>query len=244
MERRKYQYRCVASSLEGLIQQVAVAYVARGYHFWVTGEVCKRISPEEHDRRLLEKFDVSRSKWSRYRRRQRGIASGRELANVQYIRFEDRWWLLATRGEHKFFDVHGVSESDVIRRVPEYHDVRKKPICYGGYSIGWYGRVSVRMTKRGYRELNQYYISLAQNLHSSERLEKEFWRGPFEPYGGVTRQMFAILRGVNKVRKVAGLGPAQRGCIRVKRKSVKPFDGFCRLKAGEDGRREDLRLVA
>lgn len=244
MGRGKYQYRCVASSLEGLIQQVAVAYVARGYHFWVAGEVCKRISPEEHDRRLLEKFEVSRSKWSRYRRRQRGIASGRELANVQYIRFEDRWWLLATRGEHKFFDVHGVSESDGKRSVPEYHDVRKKPICYGGYSIGWYGRVSVRMTGKGYRELKQYYISLAQNLHSSERLEKEFWMGPFEPYGGVTRQMFAILRRVNKVRKVAGLETAQRGCIRVMRKAVKPFEGPHGVMTGKKSGREDFRLAA
>ena len=49
-------------------------------------------------------------------------------------------------------------------------------------------------------------------------------RAPFEPYGGVTRQMFAILRAVNRVRKTAGLSMVPRDCIRVRRQVVRPFD--------------------
>ena len=33
------QYRCVASSPEGLVQQVAVSYLRHGYWFYVTGRI-------------------------------------------------------------------------------------------------------------------------------------------------------------------------------------------------------------
>lgn len=222
MGQRKYQYQCVAKSLEGLVQQVAVGYVARGYRFWVSGTVPPRLSNESHDQRLLEKFDVAKSKWSRYRRKQRGRAAGRELANVQYIRFADYWLLLATKGEHRFFIEHGVREG---RANPEYHDIRERPISYGGYSIGWNrDRLSVRMTPRAYRELKDYYLSLATKLHSAEAVEADLNKAPFEPYGGVTRQMFSIWRAVNRARGVGGLKQVSKDCLRVKRKSVKPFE--------------------
>ena len=221
LRQRKYQYQYVAQSLEGLIQQVAVGYVARGYQFWVSGTVPRRLSCEEHDRRLIEKFEIAKSKWSRYRRKQRGKAAGREFANVQYIRLADFWLILATKGEHRFFIEHGVKEG---RTVPEYQDIRERPISYGGYSIGWNrDRLTVRMTPRAYQELKDYYLAMATRFHSVEMVEVEFSKGPFEPYGGVTRQMFSILRAVNRARGVAGLKQVSNECIRVKRKSLKPF---------------------
>ena len=39
------QYRCKAVSVEGFIQQLAVAYVSRGYLFYVSGKI-----PESKDR--------------------------------------------------------------------------------------------------------------------------------------------------------------------------------------------------
>jgi hypothetical protein len=68
-------YKWEATSLEGLVQQLAVAYIARRYFFYVSGRVPQRLSPSEHDRRMLEKFDVARSKWSRYRRTKRTARS-------------------------------------------------------------------------------------------------------------------------------------------------------------------------
>ena len=33
------EYRCVATSLEGFIQQLAVSYVGKGYFYYATGRV-------------------------------------------------------------------------------------------------------------------------------------------------------------------------------------------------------------
>lgn len=53
-------YKWKATTLEGFIQQLAVAYVARKYFFYVTGRVPERRSAAEHDERMLAKFDVAR----------------------------------------------------------------------------------------------------------------------------------------------------------------------------------------
>ena len=67
MQGKRVNYKWEATTLEGFIQQLAVAYVARRYFFYVSGLVPPRLSWEEQDQRLLAKFDVARSKWSRYR---------------------------------------------------------------------------------------------------------------------------------------------------------------------------------
>jgi hypothetical protein len=138
-------YKWNATTLEGFIQQLAVAYVARKYFFYVTGRVPERLTAGEHDERMLAKFDVARSKWSRYRRRQQRGPDGFPLANVQYLRYRDFWVLLATAGHHRFFDEHCRADGRGVGR--QYRDVREKPIAFGGYSIGWRGRVTVRLSE-------------------------------------------------------------------------------------------------
>ncbi len=219
-------YKWEATSLEGFVQQLAVGYVARRYFFYVSGQVPGRLSPQEHDRRILEKFDVAHSKWSRYRRTKRTGPNGRPLANVQYLRFSNFWVLLATTGYHRFFREHEQFGDDGINRLCQYSDVRETPIAFGGYSIGHNGKASVRISRTAYRELKGHLLQQATASRSTELLEREFNRSPFEPYGGVTRQMFAALRAVNKVRKRAGMRPVPNQCIRVKRKAVKPFEPF------------------
>lgn len=216
-------YKWEATTLEGFIQQLAVAYIARRYFFYVTGRVPQRLAALEHDRRLLQKFDVARSKWSRYRRTKRTGPDGRPLANVQYLRYRDFWVLLATSGYHRFFQEHTQPTDAGIANIRQYKDVREAPIVYGGYSLGHNGKASVRISRPAYRELKGHFLKLATAHHSTLRLEREFQRSPFEPYGGVTRQMFAVLRAVNRARRTAGLTPVPNHCIRIKRKAVKPF---------------------
>ena len=216
-------YKWEATTLEGFVQQLAVAYIARRYFFYVSGRVPERLSKPEHDRRLLQKFDVARSKWSRYRRTKRVGPDGRPLANVQYLRYRDFWVLLATSGYHRFFQEHSQPDSGGIATIRQYKDVRETPIQFGGYSLGHNGKASVRISRPAYRELKAHFLQLATVHRSTERLEREFSRSPFEPYGGVTRQMFAVLRAVNKVRNTAGLIPVPNHCVRVKRRAVKPF---------------------
>ena len=90
------KYKWEATTLEGFVQQLAVGYVARRYFFYVTGSVPQRLDAGEHDCRMLAKFEVARSKWSRYRRRQRSGPDGKRLANVHYLRYRNFWVLLAS----------------------------------------------------------------------------------------------------------------------------------------------------
>jgi hypothetical protein len=238
---QKPKYKWEATTLEGFIQQLAVAYIARGYFFYVSGHVPKRISAAEHDQRMLAKFDVAKSKWSRYRRRKQRGSDGRPLGNVQYIRHGDFWVLLATAGHHRFFTEH--KKFDEIQRqlIRQYRDVRETPITYGGYSVSWRGRASVRIGLQAYRDLKAHFLHLAAK-ESRNSLEQEFGRAPFEPYAGVTRQMFAILRAVNRVRRTASLPLVRRASIRVKRQVVKPFDE--RVCFGDGHESDASRLLA
>ena len=221
----KYEYRCVAPTLEGFIQQLAVAYVARGYIFYVTGLIPSDKDPLAVDRKVLAKFNVDISKWSRYRRKKRAGPNGQPLANTQYIRHQRFFVLLCTSGHHRFFQEH----QSVTRlkkdwsRKRQYEDVRKTPLVYAGYSIGHRnGHVTIRMSQKAYTELKRHFERLALTK-GSETLEREFSRAPFEAYGGVTRQMFCIFRATNRLRKRSGLPLISHECVKTRRKSLRPF---------------------
>lgn len=236
----KQVYRWRATTLEGFIQQLAVGYVARRYFFYVTGLVPSRIAAAEHDRRVLVKFDVALSKWSRYRRKRRPSSTGQQLANVQYLRYRDFWVLLATAGEHRFFTEHQASQDKPWFVERQYRDVREMPITFGGYSVSWRERTSIRISPQAYRELKTRFLHLAAK-ETKDSLEREFRHAPFEPYGGVTQQMLAILRAVNRVRRTAGLPLVPRTSIRMRRQAVKPFEDSTSYLVA---RSESFRLAA
>ena len=199
-------YRSEATTLEGFIQQLAVGYVSRGYYFYVTGWVPDRKEPREVDRRLIAKYGISISKWTRARRKRAGYA------NVQYLRFERFFVLLATRGQHPFLEM----EAKLLR------DCRETPIKYGGYAVGSTGRhARVRIEREQYNLLKAYFAELALR-RSAKTLERMIGTLPFEPYAAVYRQLWGLVRSVNEIRKAAGydlIAPE----LPKKRRPVKPF---------------------
>lgn len=200
------EYRCVAASLAGLVQQVAVSYVANGYWFYVAGAVPEGKDLSAVDAKFVKLYELSISKYVRCRRRKRGEAS------VQYIRLGRFFLVMATHGDHLFF----VRERSVIR------DVRRTPIKVGGYAIGFRsGRVSVRIEKTEYRLLRDAFVNRA--LNAKERLESAFSKLRYEPYAPVRSQLLGLLRAVNRRRSVAGLPPLERTCLRLTRRIVRPF---------------------
>jgi hypothetical protein len=207
------EYRCVATSVEGFVQQLAVAYVRHGYWFYVTGRIPQDKDPAAVDRKLIERYGIAISKWARARRKQQG------LANIQYLRYERFFVLIATKGRHDFRE----REAAVIR------DIRRVPISFGGYSIscrkGVDGRwhASVRIHPVRYRDLKAYLLGLACR-RSAEWLGDYLQNVSYEAYAPVRRQMFNFMRAVNRVRKQAGLDPLPMGSVRVRRRIVKPFD--------------------
>jgi hypothetical protein len=206
-------YRCVATSVAGFVQQVAVAHVRHGYWFYVAGEIPAHKNPERVDRKLTAQYGIDVSKWTRARRKRAG------LANVQYLRYGPFYVLLATHGQHPFF------EAEAVR----LKDVRQCPIRFQGYSIGL-GRargsgeahVSVRMGQEAYREWKERLEGIA--LHRTvEELAAEFRTIPFEPYAPVREQLRCLLRAVNRRRKGASLELVPWAALRLHRRSIRPF---------------------
>lgn len=205
-------YRFEATSVEGFIQQLACSYLPHGYMFYVAGRVPEGKDPAAVDEKLLTRYEIDISKWARARRKKAG------LANLHYLRFGRTFVLVATAGRHPFF----TEEAAAIR------DIRKVPIRLGGYSVsfrrGADGKFHphVRMDEDHYRGLKAYLLGLAVHRRA-EALVDELWRVPFEPYAPVRRQLFNILRAVNRARKVAGFERVPYAAVPMRRRVVKPF---------------------
>jgi hypothetical protein len=183
------QYRCEATSVAGFIQQVAVGYLARGYYFYVPGRVPEQKDPRAVDRKLIEKYGVDVSRWERVRRKRLG------LANVQYIRHDRFFLLMATHGQHRIYE----------EEAGQFRDARRVPIRFAGYSVSHRnGRPCVRIEVNEYQLLKVGLLDYAR-YSSADYLAERFARLPFLPYKPVRRQLLSVLRAVNRVRREAGL---------------------------------------
>ncbi len=217
-------YRWVASSPEGLVQQLAVSYLRHGYYWYVTGRIKPEKDPCEVDRKLLEKYAIEVSERERARRKRLG------LANMQYLRYS-RWFiLLVTDGNHHFKQPSREGgEKEQIR------DCRRAPIRFEGYSISyrrggytppgsgqpkWHAHVQIDIET--YRQLKAYFLERACH-RSVENLAGDFARVPFARYAPVRRQLLNILRAVNDSRARTGYDPAPHAVLRLRRKIVQPF---------------------
>ena len=113
------EYRYQATSIEGFVQMLASNYLTHGYWFYVQGFVPKGKDPRLIDQKLLKKYRIAISRDQRARRKRAG------LANLHYLRFEQSFVLLCSKGHHPFFE----EERTRIR------DAREAPIQFQGYSI-------------------------------------------------------------------------------------------------------------
>ncbi len=198
-------YRYEATSVAGFVQQLAVSYLTNGYHFYVLGRIPAHKNQHAVDRKLIERYEIAVSKWTRYRRKKAG------LANVQYLRLDRCFVLLATAGHHRFFQ----DEAAVIRNV-----ARGQPIHFASYSIGYYNqRASVRLALGEFRRLRGEFVRVALRL-DARVLEQRFERLPVEPYAPVRRQIYSIVRVVNRIRHTAGLELVDWRCVRSRRRVV------------------------
>ncbi|HZZ26692.1 MAG TPA: hypothetical protein VFE46_01690 [Pirellulales bacterium] len=220
------QYRYEATSEKGFVQQLATNILTHGYYFYVQGYVPEGKDPREIDKKLMTKYGVEISRSQRARRKLSG------LANVHYLRFERRWILLATHGDHLF----KVEEAKNIR------DVREHPIQAVGYSQwvkrgnflkrgsgddvatpdGKY-RVRVLISREAYRDLRAYFLAERWNW-SVERLSAELRLIPYEPYAPVRKQLLKLLFLINQKRRTAGYNRVPADVFRYRRDIVKVFE--------------------
>src|SRR3954454_444745 len=111
--------RVEVATVEGFVQKLAVAYVARGYYFYVTGYVPEGKDPARVDTKLCARYGVELSKWARARRRAAGQASH------AYIRYRRFFVLLATHGESPCY----IEEAGSVRAA------RRTPTRFSAYAI-------------------------------------------------------------------------------------------------------------
>jgi hypothetical protein len=215
-------YRCATPTLEGFVQQLACSYLVHGYWFYVAGCVPPGKDPMLVDAKLIAKYGVGVSESTRYRRKRVG------LANLQYLRHDRQFLLLATLGSHPFKD----EEAGVLR------DVRRVPVKIGGYSISykrggrtragerdaaWHSHVEIYRPE--FNRLRAYFSEVALR-RSAEALALEFYRLPYEPYAPVRRQVLQLWKDVNGRRKTAGLSLLPVEVLPLRRKVMKPFEPF------------------
>jgi hypothetical protein len=178
------------------------------------------------DNKLIAKYGIDLSRQARCRRKLAG------RANLHYLRHEGFFILLATHGQHTFFE----SEGDRI------HDARKTPIQFAGYSLSVARghflekdegierptpdiklRVRVQISSDSCRDLKGYFLDIASRRRA-EALSAQFFNIRFEPYAPVRKQLLNLLRQVNQSRQSAGLAKLPPNVLRYRREIVKPFE--------------------
>ena len=220
------EYRCVVTSVEGFVQQLASCYLPHGYWFYVSGIIPPGKDPESVDEKLIAKYGIGVSRTSRARRKAVGIA------NVHYIRYQRRFLLLATHGFHPFYDDEAKSIRDA-RRVPIKFEGYSISVAKGGYRRKESGsgtavpdnkwRVRVQIERELYKGLKAYLIDVAP-YRSAVALAAELYDLPFEPYAPVRQQLLNLLRYTNRRREAASLAPISPSVLRYRRRIVRPFD--------------------
>lgn len=219
-------YKYEVTSLVGFLQRVATHLLPHGYWFFTQGVVPERKDPAVLDAKLLSKYDVAISEGARRWRKSQG------LGNVQYVRFERSWMLLATHGDHAIREGEGAN----------LKDARRAPIRIGVYTVyvrrGHYlkrqsaevpaatdgrWRVRVLIGREPYRELCAYFLSIACHRRA-EALAGELFSLPYVPYAPVRKQLLKLLRLINAKRQAAGYAKIPPTCLRFKREIVRAFE--------------------
>lgn len=220
------EYKYEVTSLVGYLQRVATHLLPKGYYFFVQGVVPEGKDASTLDAKLLAKYEVVKTEGARRWRKQQG------LGNVQYVRFDKSWILMATHGDHP------IREGEATN----LKDVRRVPIRIGDYSLyvkrGNYlkkqspdesakpdgkWRVRVLIAREPYRELCAYFLSIACHRRA-ETLSDELFALPYVPYAPVRKQLLKLLRLINAKRQAAGFAKIPTSCLRFKREIVRAFD--------------------
>jgi len=206
------EYRCVATSVEGFVQQLAVAYITHGYWFYVAGQIPEGKDPAAVDAKLIDRYGIAITKWARCRRKKQG------LANMQYLRHERFFVLLASKGRHEFFD----------RERASFCDVRRVPIKFAGYSIGcrigrdgrWHSSVRIERAMHAGMKVLLVETGLRRGARA---VEQEFAESPHLPFAPIRRQLLEVWRAVNRARRTAGFESVAIEAVPWKRRVVQPF---------------------
>ena len=184
-----------------LAQYLSCNLLPRKYHFYVTFWIPPEKDAVSVDAKMLLTYACHRTKSQNHRKRKAGEAT------VRYLRLGRMGLLIATAGVSPFFERE------------DWSDVRERPVCFGGYSIGVHrpsGKVSVRLHREGHNRLKKIILKLSCR-RSLCWWEKQIWAFPFIPTAGVRDGVFSLLKHLNQCRKLFRKQPVEwKNCVRKK----------------------------
>ena len=200
-----YTYRCETRNVDAFLSQL-IRYVSSGHYFYITGCIPDRKDPAAVDAKLIALYDIAKPRWARARRRLRGTAG------IHYLRHDRFFVLMATHGDHQFFDDH----------TSNFRDIRRNALQFVGYSIRYtYServkrwKVFVRLDRDTYCSLRAQMLDLAvrPSYRSTAALEERFTRLKWQPYEPVRQQLQTIIKAVNRRRRYAGYPSVNPCCL-------------------------------
>lgn len=168
------------------LRRVAIDYVRYGYTRYALREIPHHKDPVVVEQKLIALYEITRCRMTRLRRKRKG------LANIQYIRLDRTFLLLATEGHHPVFEQ--------VRS----HDIHTTPLHFRGYSIGIQrGKPCVQVCRDEWKNVEYRFSKLC--LRSKKEVDRKVNALPYYRFPGVVRQMLSLVEVINQRRKRAGL---------------------------------------
>ncbi len=225
------EYRCVATSVSGFVQQLVSCYLPHGYWFYVSGVLPPSKDPQAIDQKLMAKY---------------GIGVSRHVAGEAESRGHCQRALHPVRAE-----VPALSNtrlpSVLRRRGPEHsrcpenpHQVRR--ILHFG-SPRRFSEKAKRSGpgRQGYEVARSHEFKFSGSctaaaacrsglasrhiaVHRSvSQLARELADLPFEPYAPIRQQLLNVVRRVNQRRRASSMELLTFSVLRYRRRIVRPF---------------------
>jgi hypothetical protein len=180
--KRKYE----AETLGEFLRKIAIDYLRYGYTRYSLRTIPSNKNLYEVDAKIMRVYGCTFSRAVRHHRRRKG------LANVVYIRFKNRFILVASVGSNEAFD------------KIDFLDFHTTPLNIDGYTIGVKRNKPCVMVKPSrFRILRKQLLAIA--LHNENKVLTRFRAiSPFS-FPEIIRQKRKLLSEINKRRHTAGL---------------------------------------
>lgn len=179
-------YHAEAKTSAEIIRRLTKYYIPNGYYFFTVSTIPERKDVAEVDRNIIEKYGLAISRTTRSRDKAKGVA------RVQYLRYERQVILVATRGEHSFFDDKSV------------RDCRKTPLPVWYYWItASENRYHVRVCPESYHMVREKLLRLAESGKEDDAIE-QIRALPWLNYPDIQKQKWRLTKELSQALRKKG----------------------------------------
>ncbi|MDQ0808032.1 hypothetical protein [Priestia megaterium] len=191
-------------SWQGLIQMI-VYLLGRGYYHWhlIYLPESKQDKWESIDKKLIAKYGMDISKYTRRDRKKR------KIANFYYLRWQHIAILLHTDGEITSKVKASIAKLDDT--IDEFYDIRKTHMLLSIGDVSTYeiyehqDKVVVKLEKQCYRELKTGLIDVAETKNKTRMIKTFDQLNGMPAWSGVYQQKKALAKFLVKQARKNGV---------------------------------------